>query len=77
MKLSKPNRFVVTPPVGDPLLTILLEFYDALVDLDRRAIADGDKGDIVVSAGAKTWAIDAAYTRARLEDAKALASLHP
>ena len=77
IKLSKPNRSVVAPGAGDALLNILLEFYGALTDLDRRSLTDGDKGDVTVSGGGKTLTIDVAYSRARLEDAKAMASLHP
>jgi hypothetical protein len=43
-------------------------------------LADGDHGDIIVTgggAGATSLTIDSAYTRARLEDMKAIASLHP
>ena len=77
MKLSKPNRSVVAPDASDQLLNVLLEFYGALIDLDRRSLTDSDKGDITVTGGGKTWTIDTAYSRARLEDAKAMASLHP
>jgi hypothetical protein len=40
-------------------------------------VADGDKGDIIISGSGTVWSVDTAYSRARLEDAKAMASLHP
>lgn len=63
----------------DQTLAILLEMYDALVDLDRRSLTAGDKGDVIVagSGPTTTLTIDAAYRRARIEDAKAIASFHP
>lgn len=63
MNLSKPNKSTAdTSDNGARLLSQLIEFYDALLDLARPILADR---------------IDKSYTRARVEDAKAIASLHP
>lgn len=63
MNLSKPNKGMVeAQDDGARLLSQLIEFYDAILDLARPILAAR---------------IDVSYARARAEDAKAIASLHP